>query len=212
MRLLCPSCNKLKDESDFYKSINRKDGLQLKCKECVKEYNKKKYLLNQKKALESQKKNYWLNRNKVLKLQRNKYYARGGQPMATNKDCSHYLGVHIAEGLVAKYFKNPVRMPMHNKGYDFICSNGYKIDVKSSVVTKSNQWLFSIKKNKIADYFLCLGFDNRRDLNLLHVWLFPGLIVNNKTGISSITSKISKWSQYEKPIEDIKNCCETLKV
>lgn len=190
---MCSKCKILKDERGFHKDKGKKYGLSGWCKECKKKHGQ----LNQHKQHEY---------NKKYRLE------HGRQPMSKNKECSGYLGIHIAEELVAKYFSNPLRMPLNNSGYDFICSNGYKIDVKSSIIsTKVNRWEFTIRKNKIADYFLCLAYDNRDDLNLLHVWLFPDHVVNNLMGMSSRLSKISKWYQYEKPIEDIKICCETLK-
>lgn len=212
---LCPKCNELKDENDFSKHKTKKDGLQWKCKECMKEYNKEYRQLNQNKTREYSKKynkKYrQLNHKKILEKKKEYRHAHRIGSLSENKNCSCYLGIHIAEGLVAKYFKNPLRMPQRNPGYDFICSNGYKIDVKSSTLTIPNRWIFTIKKNKIADYFLCLAFDNRSDLNLIHVWLFPGHVINNAEKISSIPSTTSKWLQYEKPIDDMKVCCETLK-
>lgn len=190
---LCPKCKELKDNSDFSKNKTAKDRLAWQCKECVKKYRR----LNRYKRNEYNKKY-------------NRTY-RGKRSMLENKECACYLGMFIAEGLVAKYFKNPIRMPAGNPGYDFICSKGYKVDVKSSVLTKYNSWSFDIRKNKIADYFLCLAYDNRQDLNLIHIWLFPGHIINNMKGISSTQPRILKWAQYEKPIEKIGLCCETLK-
>lgn len=43
---ICNKCNREKDESDFYKSNSRKDGLQGKCKACDLERVKSYYKLN----------------------------------------------------------------------------------------------------------------------------------------------------------------------
>lgn len=221
---LCTKCRELKDESDFSKNKTVKDGLNCICKACMKEYR----VINKNKIRENDKEYYQLKKNNLLEYskeyqniirkdkqkhkQNEQENKRTHGPMSKNRDCPNYLGIHIAEKLVAKYFKNPFRMPWSNPGYDFICSNGFKIDVKSAILTTSkNRWLFLINKNKIADYFLCLAYDNRNDLNLLHVWLFPGPDINNKRILSSIPSTISKWFQYEKPIGDMKGCCDTLK-
>lgn len=131
----------------------------------------------------------------------------------TNPNCSSYLGVYIAERVLSKVFKNVERMPYGNPGYDFICDKGYKIDVKSTCHTKSRckKYTFSIKRNKITDYFLFLAFDNRQDLNPLHLWLIPGHIVNNKITIEISESTLDKWSEYEQPINKVISCCDTLR-
>ena len=133
---------------------------------CQKCYNKQRYINNIEKCREKAKK--YAKQNRIN---------NGGQPMSENKECSLYLGVHVAEQVLSKVFKNVKQMPNGNKGYDFICNKNMKIDVKSSTILKrdykSDSWLFQIKRNKIADYFLCLAFDNREDLNPLHIWLIP---------------------------------------
>ena len=103
--------------------------------------------------------------------------------MENNKSCSQYLGIHIAERILSHIFHNVEQMPYNNPGYDLICGNGYKIDVKSVCHVKDipNKWNFPIRRNKIPDYFLCLAFDNREDLNPKHIWLIPGHIINNKS-------------------------------
>lgn len=131
-----------------------------------------------------------------------------------NKGCAQWLGVHVAESVLSKLFKNVERAPLKNPGYDFKCGKGYLIDCKSSCLHPSrNSWGFNINKNQIADYFLCLAFDNREDLNPLHIWLIPGEVVNDKTGIAivNLESVLSKWSQYERLIEEVVTCCQKMK-
>jgi hypothetical protein len=105
------------------------------------------------------------------------------KPMSENKDCSLFLGVHVAERVLSNVFKNVQRMPQNNPGYDFICSKGYKIDVKSAslckILDKKHgsviwRWNFHIRNNTIADYFLLIAFDDRENLNPMHVWLIKG--------------------------------------
>jgi hypothetical protein len=140
---------------------------------------------------------------------------RGHKPLGENKDSSRYLGEVIAERLLPAYFKDIKRMPSGNRGYDFICSNGYKIDVKSSCLAFSSgydRWTFNIRKNVTADYFLFIGFDNRTKLTPLHVWLVPkeisgGKIVQN---ISDTIGGIAMWVDYEKPIDQAIECCKVL--
>ena len=136
-------------------------------------------------------------------------------PMNKNKLCPQYLGIIVAEKVLSKVFKNVEVMPMHNPGYDFICGKGYKVDSKASCTYKnknrSNLWSFTINKNKVADYFACLAFDNRNDINPLHFWLIPGSLVNDKKNITISESTISKWDEYKLDINKVIKCCNNLK-
>lgn len=139
---------------------------------------------------------------------------KGGLPMSENKTCSMYLGVHIAEQVLSKVFKNVQTMPTGNKGYDFICNKGKKIDVKSSTMRISKirapLWFFNINRNKVADYFLCLAFDNRKSLTPLHLWLIPGNVVNYKHSISISVTTIDKWNEHKLDINKVITCCDAM--
>lgn len=137
--------------------------------------------------------------------------------MYLNKSCSSYLGL-MAEKLLSKVFKDVNRMPYGHKGFDFKCSKGMKIDVKSSVLlfrkNKPNYkgfWTFTIKRNIIPDYFLCIAFDNRTDKNPQHLWLIPAEKINHKVGLIISKNQTHKWSQYELPLEKTLECCESIK-
>lgn len=147
------------------------------------------------------------------------------KPLSENKECADYLGVHIAERILSKIFNNVQRMPLKNPGYDFICIKNHKIDVKSACIHR-NKWLFHIYNNKIADYFLLLAFDNRNDLNPMHMWLirrdevintkrtsFP---INEKLGITIYNSSygLSIYTKYEikNKLDKVKMCCNELKL
>jgi len=146
------------------------------------------------------------------------------KPFSENKECADYLGIHIAERILSKIFQNVDRMPNCNPGYDFICNKGYKIDVKSACLFKS-KWLFHIYNNKIADYFLLLAFDNRTDLNPIHMWLIrnneiintrrTSCIINEKLGVTIYNSNygLSIYSKYEinDKLDKVKLCCNELK-
>ena len=136
---------------------------------------------------------------------------KGMKPMGESRECGIFLGVYIAERLLANVFKNVTRMPFGNVGYDFICSNNKKIDVKSSCFHKNGGWSFHIDKNKIADYFVCLAFDNRDDLNPLHMWIFPGRIVNERGTMHILPTNIHKWDEYERSIEKVVTCCDAMR-
>ena len=97
-------------------------------------------------------------------------------------------------------------MPYGNKGFDFICCHNKNIDVKSSCLRKSGGWIFHIDHNIVADYFLCIAFDNRDDLTPLHVWLIPGSTINHlqSTGISPST--VHRWDEYMIDHSKISTC------
>ncbi len=59
-------------------------------------------------------------------VEHQKYLRIKALPYDKNKDCGLWLGCHVAERILPKIFEDPQRMPMGNKGYDFICKNGTK--------------------------------------------------------------------------------------
>ena len=148
-----------------------------------------------------------------------RYHRLGlSRPMAEAKDCSLWLGVHIAERVLSNYFDNLERMPNNTPGYDYICGRGFKIDVKSSCLIadrghNNKRWVFNTWKNQTADYFLCLAFKNRETLEPMHVWLIPSSDICTKTKFSVMENEngISKWGAYEKPLDRVLVCCEKMK-
>ena len=145
------------------------------------------------------------------------YHRKQGQrPMSENKECAAFLGVYVAERVLSRLFKNIQRMPYGNPGFDFICGKGYRIDVKGVCKRKTqnktlNDWVFTINHNTTADHFLCLAFDNREDLNPLHVWLIPGSKVNHLKSASISQSTIHKWDAYRLNIAKVAMCCNALR-
>lgn len=132
--------------------------------------------------------------------------------ISKNKRSPRYLGCYVAEQILSKVFKNVKIMPSGNHGYDFICNNDKKIDVKSSATeNKNGYWHFNIEKNQIADYFLFLAFNNRKDLDPVYLWLIPGHIVNHRVGIDIRKSTFNKWSQYELPLDKVILCCDKMR-
>lgn len=127
-----------------------------------------------------------------------------------NKNCSQYLGC-IAEELLAKTFRDAKRMPFSNPGFDIICNKDMKIDIKSSAIGYKGFWAFSINKNTIADYFLCIAFESREDLNPVHLWLIPGSDVNHLNCIEICKTTLTKWSKYEQPLDRVLACCDIMK-
>lgn len=137
------------------------------------------------------------------------------QPMDKNRECTLFLGVYVAERVLRHVFKHTKQMPMNNPGFDFICGNGYMVDVKSSCrrhhETWADRWMFHIKRNQIAEYFLCLAFDNRESLNPEHMWLIPSENVNRYTTITISESRISKWDDYKLDVDKVSACCDAIR-
>ena len=75
----------------------------------------------------------------------------------------------------------------------------------------SISWAFNIGRNTTADYFLCLAFDNREDLNPLHAWLIPGSKINHLTGTSISPSTLHKWDAYALDTSKIGDCCDAMR-
>jgi hypothetical protein len=178
-------CGLIKHVSEFYTRTDRKGGYKSECIACI------------------------LEKRAQFRLD------KGIVPYNLNKECSLYLGVHVSETVLSYKFHNVVRMPMNNPGYDFLCGKGFKIDVKASTKHNRNMtalgWQFEIAQNEIADYFLCIAYDNREDLNPLHVWLIPseGICHLKYATISETT--IYKWEQWELPINDVITWCDRMK-
>lgn len=196
----CTKCGEQKPLSAFYNQSKGKYGKMSYCKTCDKERGKLYAHVHP---------------GRTTRL----YHVRGiHKPMSEAKDSPLWLGVHISERVLMGYFENVIRMPHGNPGYDFMCERGYKIDAKSSCLHLSrgcntSRWTFGVNRNQIADYFLCLAFDNREDLNPLHIWLIPGEEVNMLSGFSVYNSLVGleKWWEYERPICNVVGCCHALK-
>ena len=158
--------------------------------------------------------------------QRQTRYARGHNiPMTENKQCSAYLGIAVAENVLCKIFDDITQMPLNNKGYDFICRNGYKIDVKASCITerseKNKMWMFPIKHNTIADYFLFIAFDDRNNLTPMHIWLIKSTETIRGRKLSEFSTLAIACSEYgvkqfveyatKDKLEKTLKCCEKIK-
>lgn len=210
----CLECEVVKPTSDFWrrKSGPRAGDYYTECKSC--RSDKAKKWRREHKDQVAQRNREWSAKHPgyTSRLEHRKGKTR---PLSEAKDTGVYLGVYIAERALSKFFNNIIRMPFRNPGYDFLCGRGFKIDVKSSCIIKqpgrSDAWTFHIQKNTVADYFLCLAFDNRESLEPLHVWLVPGKDVNEKSCIHLSKTRLSKWTDYEKPLDRVVVCCDQIK-
>jgi hypothetical protein len=139
------------------------------------------------------------------------------QPMRENKNCAAFLGIYVAEQVLSYIFKNVHRMPINNPGYDFVCNHGKWVDVKAacrhhhSNSHRSDNWMFVINKNPVAEYFLFIAFDNRKNLTPEHIWFIPADRINDKVSVNITESKLNKWIEYEQPIDHVVACCDTLR-
>jgi len=191
----CSHCGKTLNMNMFGKYQQSHDGLQRWCKSCKAYYDHKRYQLKHTEIVEQQR----------------EYRHRVGlcQPYTENTKCATYLGVHVAERALGNFFDTIKQMPMNNPGYDFLCGRGLKIDAKSSCQQKNGSWLFHIRQNTTADWFLLLAFSDRKNLNPLRVWLVPGNLVNHLSGlrISPGPIGLAKWAKYERPLDRVETCC-----
>lgn len=171
------------------------------CKKCANERSRQQHMKN----IE--------NRREIVRRSR---YNHGTRPMNENTECPSFLGVHVTERVLRHVFNNVEQMPYGNPGYDFVCGNGYLIDSKSSCTRyngndRSPFWGFAIRRNKVADYFVLLAFDNRDDITPLHIWMIPGHVINHLTGVSISESTIDKWDEYRLDIDKVITCCNEMK-
>lgn len=101
------------------------------------------------------------------------------QPMSDNEDCSLYLGTFIAKRKYGRMILPEMfggiekEMLLNNPWYDFIVTGDVKIDIKSCCLRELKGWKGwepKVRWNNVTDYFVILAFDNRTDLNLMHIW------------------------------------------
>ena len=191
----CNKCGKELIVGENWATSYRKNSNYI-CKNCSKEQNRSWVKENPDKA-------------RAISTRQNR--KRGHLSMSENKKCPEYLGIAVNERLIRHRFKDIVVMPHNYPGYDFICNKNMKIDGKSSCLRKDGRWLFAIRRNTEADYFLCVAYDDREHLNIAHVWLIPGKDVNDHMNISIKSSTIHKWDKYIYDIEGFSVCCDEMK-
>ena len=221
---VCRVCGELLN-SDNWSPSNQKKGNCI-CKECNREYHRlyrkaNKDKLNARAYLHRAANRDKLNAEARLYRKNNpeKYKAnyiraqrKNGQlPMNENKDCAAHYGVYINERLLKHYFNDVEVMPYGNPGYDFICNNGWKIDGKSSFTGDKGYWQFTIRHNTTADYFFCVAYDNRKDKNIIRIWILPGDKFSHLVKVKISKSTINKWAEYEQDINKIITCCDSMK-
>ena len=206
----CRVCGAVLSDDNWYASGQKKNDYI--CKNCSSERRKLWTKANPEKARAAGRAWEEANPDKVKASTARTNRKRGHLPFDENKECSQFLGIHVAERVLRHIFNDVKMMPMHNRGYDFVCNRNKKIDAKSSCTRKNrNRWTFTINHNTIADYFLCLAFDNREDLNPLYIWLLPGDKVNHLSAASISKSTIDTWNEYRLDIDNVSACCDVMR-
>ena len=108
-------------------------------------------------------------------------------------------------------------MPYGHPGFDFIWNRDKKVDVKASCLhtrdyqNRSAHWAFNVNSNDIADYFLCIAFDDREHLNPMYLWLIPRSVLKQLNRIYISTTTINKWNKYQLNIDEVTKVCNTIK-
>ena len=220
-RHLCDECFNLpKDEVD--KLIDKRFGISeiKKCRVCGKDLTDENWSPGNRKAnskicreCHSKRSQKWREENYERHLADCTRWDRehGVLSMSENKECPAYLGISVTEKLIYRYFRDAIRMRNGNPGYDIVCNRGKLIDVKSACLNTRGGWYFTINHNMIADYFVLVAWDDRENLNILHVWLIPGNVLSHLKGTRISPSTVHKWSQYEKDVTKMIACCNAMK-
>lgn len=190
----CTKCGELKSLEEFGKNKNSKDAKRAECKECHNKHIR----------------SYYHNSGGREK--------QGHKSMYENKSCSGYLGIVAAERLIKHLFNDVIMMPYGFPDYDMICNKGKRINVKASSIrniknkySTVKNWQFMIKRNRKCDFFLCLAFDNVKDLNPLFAFLVPGNEVNHLQKITISYTTIHKWDKWKMDLDDAQACCDLMK-
>lgn len=146
-----------------------------------------------------------------------KYYPGMPDPYKENRRIKQFIG-YVGENGILQLFEGSKKMKRNNPGYDIICPRGYKLDVKTSVLSRFNTLLFKIDKNQIADYFILVAFDNVIDLKPINVWVLKSddtlrdRFIKNIDHISIFNDPksrklLDKFSRIDK-LEELKKVCE----
>ena len=220
-----PEWNKWKKDQKWYKELSNKYGKKFADWAIQNRYEVRECVINSgcKTEYEYQNKcakkiGYKNQAERVRDYNRERCYNLGIYgPASDNKDCASWFG-NISENYVMKTFEDPIPMPPNNPGFDWLCKKGEKIDHKSSCLNFHNtnpDWIFSIRYNNIADWFILSGWDNRDSLQPMRVWIFhKNDIVRGykfwRRDSFSITSTLYHLEEFEK--YEITNKLEKLKM
>ena len=127
----------------------------------------------------------------------------------------------LAEYAMIGEVKGIQKMIAGNPGYDLLLPDGKTISVKSAIsrcLASRNEflsWHFVLRWRVIPDYFAFVAFDY--DQNPLHIWWFPSEILAKLISykrnfvINGSESDLSKWKEYERPVNGLADRCKYIK-
>lgn len=146
------------------------------------------------------------------------YYPGMPNPISENRKDPRFIGLYIAENSILKLFEGSQKMKCGNHGYDIVCNKGYKIEVKAATLTRQNTLSFHIARNKIADYFILIGFNNIIELRPLYLWIIKNdeiirgcrLRDIDVLGISNEPEFVKPFKKYDTmdKLEKLKEICK----
>lgn len=159
-------------------------------------------------------------KNATEKIKEWKYETGRSLPKEFNENCSAYFG-DFTESIMIQTFEDAVRMPYGNPGFDWTCKNGDKIDNKGVCLVyiqgRPPGWIFGIRWNNIADWFILSAWDSRDSLNPLHVWAFHKNDImrgrkfwkRDTLTISNTPEGLKEFEEYEvaNRLEKLKELC-----
>jgi hypothetical protein len=192
----CTMCGKIKSKDEFHKNINATDGLSFHCKDCKREYDKKRYNQDEPPYDSNKLQSDIIPRYPITTVK----YCNGllsctsdrGWAVITEHITCVVLGDCI--NINKECFISPI--DLYSKRYG-------NIDVKSSKLSyhkNSYNWNFrKRRRSKIPDYFMCIGF-NEDKTQIVKVWLIPsGSDVVNTLGIyiTNSNSGLERVYTYE---------------
>lgn len=121
-------------------------------------------------------------------------------PMSATDDCTLFFGVEIGERLFKRFLQENVFHYVKKTGkasldggIDFVCKDPiqefidkypqfnlkmnkeYKIQLKNRCLESRDGWIgwsMPIQHNDVADIFILCGWSNRKNLDILHVWIY----------------------------------------
>lgn len=187
-------------------------------KERINKNNKERYYKNDEYNRQRRKIYYHKNRKKMLEINRKSRRKRGILPWTEIKKLR--FGLYI-EKAVASMFGS-IAEEYNNRFIDFVCPQGYKMQVKASSMIHSRSypcWAFHINKNTVVDYFILVAVNNaddidKEDFKPVQIWMMEGNVVNNKDVVRIYPNKLSKWDEYsilDKYGNKLTQCCTTIK-
>jgi len=186
----CKVCGVLKNEEEFGIS-NNKDGLNAKCKSCVKEYNKEYRLKNADKIKEKKRKYYILNKEKIDKINSDYYYK--------NIDKVKMKGKLYRD-------KNIDLLKDKNKNY--------YLNNKDIIIKKSENWRENnlTERKKYEKEYYCLNKKNKKEYNKNYYLNNKDIIIkkskeyslNNKEKLNSAKRKRITIRYKTDPVFQIK--------